>query len=502
MASWHLGKVVLLFHLNSTNKSSHRYMIVDDIFKPISVAIFAFTLSVHPYISNAKENEPLPAAVRWYQEMAAKGDVDAKYNLGVMNETGWSVPIDIEKAIRWYLDAASEGNADAQLRLGMIYYLGLGSSQSKIKGLSWIRKSAINGNKFAKQLTKELFNDDVSYSIDRISVLKQVRKVYLDNQGKAEVVLVKLIGNARKKSKRIEKSRDKTTIKERREARISSKENDFEVSAEKPSIKNKKAERIKNILPEFVGDKKPKGNRTVDERDVGSIRLQAEKGKASAQYRLGRMYELGIKLPVDRDKAFFWYQKAAAQNFADAEYHLAIAYLYGVNAEKSEELGMMWLSAAASNGHQVAKNLQEKLEASKGVLLPDQSIVVKWYLERAVTGDAESAVRLGKIFQYGWGVEPDLHEAIKWYKRASLLGAEKAIDLLQELDVGRVEKRPVDTSSQSGSNLRNDRSSNWALYLLAAAAVVGFFFWASILKRIKSASKGLVSMLHREEPHI
>jgi TPR repeat protein len=48
-------------------------------------------------------------------------------------------------------------------------------------------------------------------------------------------------------------------------------------------------------------------------------------GDAYAQDMLGRMYLLGTSVPVDRDKAIFWLQKAASQGYAPAQELLPIA---------------------------------------------------------------------------------------------------------------------------------------------------------------------------------
>ena len=90
----------------------------------LSIYVVSFLLvfvSFSIYAKDVKE-ESRPAASIWYQELAEEGDVDAKYNLGMMNEVGWSIPVNLKKAIRWYREAAKEGHAEAQLRLGMLYY--------------------------------------------------------------------------------------------------------------------------------------------------------------------------------------------------------------------------------------------------------------------------------------------------------------------------------------------------------------------------------------------
>lgn len=45
------------------------------------------------------------------------------------------------------------------------------------------------------------------------------------------------------------------------------------------------------------------------------LRAEAEAGDASAQWRLGGNYELGIGVPQDTTEAIAWYRKAAEQNY-------------------------------------------------------------------------------------------------------------------------------------------------------------------------------------------
>lgn len=490
-----------MFWMNFRDRITHLDVHAGSVVWQIAITTFAIVLVLITCSTYAKDNEVVPDAIRWYQEMAAKGDVGAKYNLGMMYETGWSVPIDIEKAVRWYRDAANGGNAEAQLRLGMIYYLGLGRDQSKIKGESWIRKAANQENEFAKQLTDVLFTENVPDSVSRSKILAEARKAYLKNGGKAGIHLKKLIADAKRKAQIQDKKREESTIKERRETRVVAKANDTKVNSTETNAKKRKIERIKNVLPEFVDDKTLKENRTLERGNIGTIRFQAKEGQASAQYNLGRMYELGIKVPVDKKKALAWYKKSAAQSYADAEYRLAIAYLYGIYTDKNEELGMKWLSAAASHGHQVAMELRDKLEKNEGLHLSDQSIVVKWYLEQADAGNAESALKLGKIFQHGWGVVPDLRKAIKWYKRATLLGSKEAGGLLQNLNVDTIENGSDSASLRSGDDMNNGQPSNWIAYFLAGTVAIVIFFWPAIVKkkRNKKDSSSISTILNGED---
>lgn len=60
---------------------------------------------------------------------------------------------------------------------------------------------------------------------------------------------------------------------------------------------------------------------------VSYLYQRAVIGDAQAQFDLGQAYEQGIGVPQNKDQAALWYQHAAAQQHAGAEYNLAILYL-------------------------------------------------------------------------------------------------------------------------------------------------------------------------------
>jgi TPR repeat protein len=427
--------------------------------------------------------ETRPAASLWYRELAAQGDVDAKYNLGMMNETGWSIPVDLKGAVQWYRDAAKQGHVEAQLRLGMLYYLGLGAKRSKLKGESWIRKAAKHDHKFAQSLNKILFTEDAPDTLDQKRVLRKVRKIYLQDEKKAISRLQQLVAAAQRKSTGQQQVKEKTTIRERREAREEVGQSG--VTKEMSEEKKKELERIESVVPEFIVKKSVEENRTLVRGNIATIRLQAKKGQASAQYNLGRMYELEIKVPVDKAKALAWYKKSADQGYADAQYRLAISMLYGNSAERNERSGRKWLSLAANNGHQTAQNLLANM-ANLEDFGAGNSLALTWYLDRAIAGNAEAALSLGKIFEHGWGISSDLHEATKWYKRAQMLGAKDAEVLLRDLKTHIAQNNG--TAGEIGGATGNFRPPDWAAYLMAIVLAIGIIFWP-LFKRSKGKQK-------------
>ena len=429
--------------------------------------------------------ETRPAASLWYRELAAQGDVDAKYNLGMMNETGWSIPVDLKGAVQWYRDAAKLGHVEAQLRLGMLYYLGLGTKSSRLKGESWIRKAAKRDHEFAQSLNKILFAEDVPDTLDQKRVLGKARKIYLEDQTKAISRLQQLVAAAQRKSTGQQQAKEETTIRERRESRVEVGQsvNTKGVSEEK----KKELERIESVVPEFIVKESVEENRTLVRGNIATIRLQAKKGRASAQYSLGRMYELGIKVSVDKNTALVWYTKSADQGYADAQYRLAISMLYGKSNERDERLGRKWLSLAADNGHQTAKNLLANM-ADREDFGAGTSLALTWYLDRAIAGNAEAALSLGKIFEHGWGISSDLHEATKWYKHAQLLGEKGAEALLRDLKTHIAQSKG--TADGSGAATGNFRPPDWVAYLMAITLAIGIIFWP-LFKRSKGKRKNI-----------
>ncbi len=76
-------------------------------------------------------------AIELFRPLAAKGDVDAQYNLGMMYDYGEGVTQDYKEAVKWYLLAAEQGSASAQYNLGVMYDNGEGVIQDYVRAHMW-----------------------------------------------------------------------------------------------------------------------------------------------------------------------------------------------------------------------------------------------------------------------------------------------------------------------------------------------------------------------------
>ncbi len=89
-----------------------------------------------------KEERP---AMFWYRKAAEQGDADAQFSVGAMYDMGRGVPKDDQQAMSWYRKAAEQGRANAQLNLGLMYSTGQGVPKDDQQAMSWYRKAAEQG---------------------------------------------------------------------------------------------------------------------------------------------------------------------------------------------------------------------------------------------------------------------------------------------------------------------------------------------------------------------
>lgn len=84
-------------------------------------------------------------ALKEFERLAAEGDTDAQYQLGIMYYRGEGVLQDYDKARMWYRRAADRGDTDAQLNLGLMYAQGAGVAQSFVEAFKWFELAVLYG---------------------------------------------------------------------------------------------------------------------------------------------------------------------------------------------------------------------------------------------------------------------------------------------------------------------------------------------------------------------
>ena len=131
------------------------------------------------------------------------------------------------------------------------------------------------------------------------------------------------------------------------------------------------------------------------------LRVLAEKGYPAAQFQLAEIYESNDQ----KEFAKKWYEKATAQNYAEAYYQLS---------NLDEQIKDEYLEKAIQLGSYNAKNFQALRLVFKG----DKLSAIMLLTQNAEAGFPDSQANLGSAYFYGDGVQQDWQKAFYWYSEA------------------------------------------------------------------------------------
>jgi uncharacterized protein len=141
----------------------------------------------------------------------------------------------------------------------------------------------------------------------------------------------------------------------------------------------------------------------------------AEDGFENAQLGIGHLYKRGKGVSLNHKKAFKWYQLAADQGNAQAQYHLAFYYL-NFDEYKNNDLAFKWFKLSADQGYVESQSSlafmhEEGLSVEKNI-----NKAIKYYYLAAEKDDFLSQFKLYKFYEDGKVITQDLEQAKKWYE--------------------------------------------------------------------------------------
>ncbi|MEH6577546.1 MAG: tetratricopeptide repeat protein [Amphritea sp.] len=85
--------------------------------------------------------------------------------------------------------------------------------------------------------------------------------------------------------------------------------------------------------------------------ELKSVEAAAQSGDASAQNRLGEMYEFGYGVDRDPSEALDWYRKAAEQGLVVAQHNIGRCYNFGTGVTQDFSQAEQWYRKAAEQGN-------------------------------------------------------------------------------------------------------------------------------------------------------
>lgn len=180
----------------------------------------------------------------------------------------------------------------------------------------------------------------------------------------------------------------------------------------------------------------------------------ADEGDFRSQYYVGYLYLFGYGIPQDSEKALYYLNKSADQDYDVAEAQLAYLYANGTFVKKDKKHAMELYEKAAASGNAsallnlgviyyigdgVSKDINKAVEYFSKVSTTEKPIVAKYlgdiYLNESSISDPKKAYNyymiaanagnigayhvLGYMYQNGLYVNKNINDAIKFYTYAA-----------------------------------------------------------------------------------
>lgn len=172
----------------------------------------------------------------------------------------------------------------------------------------------------------------------------------------------------------------------------------------------------KNKFHRDMGDVNSGGQSyELSREQIKELSSKAEHGDGEAANQLAHYYS---RVAHYDSKGFYWMVRAAENGSAGAMYNLGFEYL-NFSEIKNKNRAIFWFKKAAAQGDALAKKYVEKF-------LSDDDIEI--FTNKANAGDADSAFRLYEYYRF---VEPNFKEEKFWVKVAAKNGHPGAKELIK-----------------------------------------------------------------------
>jgi len=118
----------------------------------VSIVLAAMAWAVSPVWADfdsgisAYASGDFDAAAREFSVLAAKGDKEGQYYLGLLYEEGQGVPKQFDAAVSCYTKAAEQGYVDAYFALGEIYISRFAPKMDRVSAYRWLEMAAKQGH--------------------------------------------------------------------------------------------------------------------------------------------------------------------------------------------------------------------------------------------------------------------------------------------------------------------------------------------------------------------
>ena len=307
--------------------------------------------------------------------------------------------------------AARAGIPEAEYRVARCYLEGSGVPQSRLEGTRWLRRAADHGNADAQALlaglyatglaeqedhvgdsnSESLFERQSSRQPDFETALEFARKAAEAGSADGQAILGYILSKGPKAMRDLDAAHgwyEKSAAAGCPEGRL-------------------------GLALSFVRRRQPEQRARI----AKELRCAADAGLPTAIYLLAVLTEHGMGVPVDLEGAAQLYLLAAEKGLASAQFRLGLSLLEGSLSHKDPAAGEAWLRRAAlAENPDAAYRLGEfYVKRPK----PDYAEAATWYRRAAEAGHQAAARSLGSLYLSGNGVAQDTDEGTHWLRAAA-----------------------------------------------------------------------------------
>jgi uncharacterized protein len=151
-------------------------------------------------------------------------------------------------------------------------------------------------------------------------------------------------------------------------------------------------------------------------RAMEAARAKATAGDVVAQFSLGAMLYYG---GAETAQGIDWIRKAAAQQYASAEFQMGQLFDFGFGVEQSDREALAWYRKAAAHGSAPGQRAVGDFYRKGRTVPADAAEAARWYRRAADGDDVRAQYQLGQMFFNGTGVTRDYASAYVWFTLAA-----------------------------------------------------------------------------------